>query len=105
MSAQAREVVHSDIRPENPPRSRFALSRCPEHAVERTKFPGIQIKVLYSDHSGITMVLFKLAPGAVVPLHEHTALGADLCARRYARGSRRRLRSRPVLLAARWKSA
>ncbi|HEX2335484.1 MAG TPA: cupin domain-containing protein, partial [Hyphomicrobiaceae bacterium] len=41
---------------------------------ENTKFPGIQIKVLYSDADGITTALFKLAPGAVVPLHEHTAL-------------------------------
>ena len=39
-----------------------------------TKFPGIEIKVLYTDDSGITTALFKLAPGAVVPLHEHTAL-------------------------------
>src|SRR3989442_14083349 len=41
---------------------------------EQTKFPGIRIKVLYSDDSGITTALFKLDPGAVVPLHEHTAL-------------------------------
>jgi anti-sigma factor ChrR (cupin superfamily) len=41
---------------------------------EKTKFPGIAIKVLYSDDSGITTALFKLDPGAVVPLHEHTAL-------------------------------
>jgi anti-sigma factor ChrR (cupin superfamily) len=30
--------------------------------------------VLYSDDSGITTALFKLDPGAVVPLHEHVAL-------------------------------
>jgi anti-sigma factor ChrR (cupin superfamily) len=30
--------------------------------------------VLYSDDSGMTTALFKLDPGAVVPLHEHTAL-------------------------------
>src|SRR5262249_7760198 len=41
---------------------------------EPTKFPGIKIKVLYTDDSGITTALFKLEPGAVVPLHEHTAL-------------------------------
>jgi quercetin dioxygenase-like cupin family protein len=28
----------------------------------------------YTDDKGITTALFKLAPGAVVPLHEHTAL-------------------------------
>ena len=39
-----------------------------------TKFAGIEIKVLYSDDDGITTALFRLAPGAVVPLHEHTAL-------------------------------
>jgi len=41
---------------------------------EETKFPGIRIKVLYTDDSGMTTALFKLEPGAVVPLHEHTAL-------------------------------
>ena len=41
---------------------------------EPTKFPGIKIKVLYTDDTGITTALFKLEPGAVVPLHEHTAL-------------------------------
>src|SRR5262249_28884824 len=41
---------------------------------ENTKFPGIQIKVLYADEEGLTTALFKLEPGAVVPLHEHTAL-------------------------------
>jgi quercetin dioxygenase-like cupin family protein len=41
---------------------------------EATKFPGIKIKLLYTDASGITTALFKLEPGAVVPLHEHTAL-------------------------------
>ena len=35
---------------------------------------SIQIKVLYADDEGLTTALFKLAPGAVVPLHEHTAL-------------------------------
>jgi anti-sigma factor ChrR (cupin superfamily) len=52
----------------------LALSRRPQHAWEPTKFPGIRIKVLYSDDSGMTTALFKLDPGAVVPLHEHTAL-------------------------------
>ena len=41
---------------------------------EVTEFPGIQIKVLYSDDQGMTTALFKLQPGAVVPLHEHTAI-------------------------------
>ena len=41
---------------------------------ETTEFPGIKIKVLYSDDTGMTTALFKLQPGAVVPLHEHTAI-------------------------------
>ena len=41
---------------------------------QKTEFPGIEIKVLYCDDRGITTALFKLDPGAVVPLPEHTAL-------------------------------
>jgi anti-sigma factor ChrR (cupin superfamily) len=74
MSAQARKVVHSDIKPENAPELASRYLDVPNMPWEPTKFPGIQIKVLYSDDSGITTALFKLAPGAVVPLHEHTAL-------------------------------
>ena len=74
MSAQARKVVHSDIRPENPPHLASRYLDVPNMPWEPTKFPGIQIKVLYTDDTGITTALFKLAPGAVVPLHEHTAL-------------------------------
>src|SRR6202789_2305840 len=40
-----------------------------------TDFPGIEMKVLYSDKaSGAATIMFKMDPGAVVPLHEHTAL-------------------------------
>ncbi|QJU58149.1 hypothetical protein HL653_10390 [Sphingomonas sp. AP4-R1] len=39
-----------------------------------TSFDGIEMKLLYSDDRGRSTILFKLAPGAVVPLHEHTAL-------------------------------
>ena len=74
MSAQARKAVHSDIKPENPPHLASRYLDVPNMPWEPTKFPGIEIKVLYSDDSGITTALFKLAPGAVVPLHEHTAL-------------------------------
>ncbi len=48
---------------------------------EATSFPGIKIKVLYTDDTGITTALFKLEPGAVVPLHEHAALEQNLCDR------------------------
>jgi Anti-sigma factor len=40
-----------------------------------TDIPGISMKVLYSDSSsGMSTIMFKLAPGAVVPQHEHTSL-------------------------------
>ena len=42
---------------------------------EETRFPGIRMKLLYSDPaSGMSTILFRLDPGAEVPLHEHTAL-------------------------------
>lgn len=42
---------------------------------EISKFPGIEHKVLYTDPaSGMSTLLFRLAPGAVVPLHEHTGV-------------------------------
>lgn len=42
---------------------------------QRSEFPGIEHKVLYSDpETGMSTLLFRLAPGAVVPLHEHTAV-------------------------------
>jgi anti-sigma factor ChrR (cupin superfamily) len=41
---------------------------------EETKFPGIRCKTLYSDGSGMATLLMRLEPGAVVPLHEHTAI-------------------------------
>ena len=74
MSVQSRKVVHADIRPENPPELASRYLDVPNMPWEKTKFPGIYIKVLYSDDSGITTALFRLDPGAVVPLHEHAAL-------------------------------
>lgn len=42
---------------------------------EPSRFPGIRTKILYSDPvSGMSTILFKMEPGAVVPLHEHTAI-------------------------------
>ena len=41
---------------------------------ETSAFPGILSKTLYSDPSGMCTLLLKLEPGAVVPLHEHTAI-------------------------------
>jgi quercetin dioxygenase-like cupin family protein len=74
MSKPERKIVHSDIKAENPPERAAHYLDVPNMPWEATKFPGIQIKVLYTDDNGITTALFKLAPGAVVPLHEHTAL-------------------------------
>lgn len=40
-----------------------------------TGVPGIRMKVLYADsESGMSTIMFKLEPGAVVPKHEHTSL-------------------------------
>ncbi len=39
-----------------------------------TAFEGIEMKILYADDEGRSTILFKMAPGAIVPLHEHTAL-------------------------------
>jgi anti-sigma factor ChrR (cupin superfamily) len=71
---QPRKVVHDDIKLNADPALATRFIDVPNMPWEATKFPGIQIKVLYSDDDGRTTALFKLAPGAVVPLHEHTAL-------------------------------
>lgn len=40
-----------------------------------TAFPGIEVKVLLKDDaSGLLTALFKWAPGAVLPLHEHVEI-------------------------------
>lgn len=42
---------------------------------EPTKFPGIAMKLLYADPAtGFSTMLFRMDPGAEVPLHEHTAV-------------------------------
>jgi anti-sigma factor ChrR (cupin superfamily) len=71
---QARKLVHADIKPVADPALASRYLDVPSMPWEATKFPGIRIKVLYSDDSGMTTALFRLDPGAVVPLHEHTAL-------------------------------
>ncbi|MDO8695110.1 MAG: cupin domain-containing protein [Sheuella sp.] len=38
-------------------------------------FEGIQTKILYSDpETGLSTILFKMEPGAIVPDHIHTAI-------------------------------
>jgi anti-sigma factor ChrR (cupin superfamily) len=73
-AAPARTRVHADIKPNTDQALASRFLDVPNMPWEKTKFPGIEIKVLYSDNDGITTALFRLAPGAVVPLHEHTAL-------------------------------
>ena len=42
---------------------------------ETSKFPGIERKLLYGDpNTGMATLLFRLAPGVMVPLHEHTGV-------------------------------
>jgi hypothetical protein len=53
MTAQARKLVHSDIKPDNPPERAAHYLDVPNMPWEKTKFPGIAIKVLYTDDSGI----------------------------------------------------
>jgi len=73
-TAAEKRLVHQDIKPNTKPELASRFLDVPNMPWEATKFPGIQIKVLYADDEGMTTALFKLAPGAVVPLHEHTAL-------------------------------
>jgi hypothetical protein len=70
---QARPLVHADIKPVTDPALASHYIDAPNMPWEATKFPGIRIKVLYSDDSGVTTALFKLEPGAVVPLHDDVA--------------------------------
>lgn len=67
-------IVHPDIKPNEDPELATRFLDVPNMPWEGTKFPGIQIKVLYADNDGMTTALFKLEPGAVVPMHEHTAI-------------------------------
>jgi anti-sigma factor ChrR (cupin superfamily) len=37
-----------------------------------TRFPGIEMKILYADPAtGMSTILFRMAPGAEVPRHQH----------------------------------
>ena len=60
--------------PMNPPelRSHFIDAACISWTP--TEFPGIEMKILYSDKEGRSAILFRMEPGAVVPLHRHQAL-------------------------------
>jgi anti-sigma factor ChrR (cupin superfamily) len=58
----------------NPPELRSTFVDANSTPWQTTDFEGIQMKVLYKDDQGRSTILFKMAPGAVVPLHEHTDL-------------------------------
>ena len=60
--------------PVNPPELRSHLVAASSMLWQPTQFPGIEMKLLYADDEGRSTILFRMAPGAVVPLHEHTAL-------------------------------
>ena len=76
-SKKAREPMNkpeSNLAPVNPPNLRSHLVEASKMSWQPTQFAGIEMKILYSDDEGRSTILFKMAPGAVVPLHEHTAL-------------------------------
>src|SRR3977135_3315026 len=60
--------------PINPPHLRSTFVASSSMPWQRTDFEGIEMKILYQDDAGRSMIMFKRALGAVVPLHEHTAL-------------------------------
>ena len=41
---------------------------------EETGLDKIKMKILYKDDGGRSTIMFKMEPGAIVPLHEHTML-------------------------------
>ena len=44
-------------------------------AWRKTEFPGVEIKLLLQDkETGLTTSLTRMAPGAVLPLHEHVGV-------------------------------
>lgn len=58
-----------------PPHLRSHYIDASAMAWQATDFPGIEMKILYSDPaSGMSTIMFKMQPGAVVPLHEHTSI-------------------------------
>jgi anti-sigma factor ChrR (cupin superfamily) len=69
-----REEAMNKPVPVNPPELRSTLVAASSMPWQRTEFDGIEMKILYQDAEGRSTILFKMAPGAVVPLHEHTAL-------------------------------
>ncbi len=68
-------TIDQTMRPENTWALRSHFVDVAGMPWQETKFPGIEMKVLYTDpESGMSTILFRMAPGAEVPLHEHTAI-------------------------------
>jgi anti-sigma factor ChrR (cupin superfamily) len=68
MSATATKIT-------NPPELQSVFVNAAEMPWQTTKFEGIEMKLLYADaESGASTIMFRMEPGAIVPLHEHTAL-------------------------------
>lgn len=40
----------------------------------QSKFPGVEVKILYQDEKGMLTVLSRMAPGSFIPLHTHTEI-------------------------------
>jgi quercetin dioxygenase-like cupin family protein len=58
----------------NPPELKSTFVDAATMPWQSTDFDGIEMKILYKDDEGRSTILFRMAPGAVVPLHEHTDL-------------------------------
>ena len=58
----------------NPPELQSIFVDAATMPWQSTDFDGIEMKLLYKDDVGRSTILFRMAPGAVVPLHEHTDL-------------------------------
>jgi hypothetical protein len=64
MSGRARKVVHADIKSVNPPQRAAHSLVVPNMRWEATTFPGIKIKVLYTDDNDMHF----LAQSHIFPL-------------------------------------
>src|SRR5437660_10173089 len=64
----------SNLTPVNPPNLRSHIVAASTMPWQPTEFAGIEMKILYQDDEGRSTILFRMAPGAIVPLREHTAL-------------------------------
>ena len=55
------------------PRSTFV--DVPEMPWKASKFPGVEVKILYEDSAtGMLTVITRMAPGSFIPLHTHTEI-------------------------------